>query len=106
MWRIKPIVKETPAQLKERLHNHFRYWELYFTWSLNNNIQYIDVRRTPTPVKIDGNGFTLKAFGELPCSWKKYFYDPEDCQVANEKIKQLIESNTIAFLQTERECKI
>src|ERR1700733_5403952 len=38
LWRIKAPAKETPEQLKERLRNHFKFWEVYFTWALNDGI--------------------------------------------------------------------
>jgi hypothetical protein len=81
------VNKESAAQIRMRLLNHCRFWEMYFTWALNNHIQYIDVRSTPTPVKIYGNGFGLKPFSELPDAWKMYFYDEEDCRAASEKIQ-------------------
>jgi hypothetical protein len=105
-WRIKAAGKETDLQLRKRLLNHFRFWELYFTWALNNNIDYIDVRSTPTPIKIYGNGFALKPFAQLPSSWKGYFYDEEDCRAANDKIKYLFDNNSIAWPHTERKYKM
>jgi hypothetical protein len=106
LWRIKPVAKETSIQLKDRLRNHFRFWELYFTWALNNGIQYIDVRSTPTPVKIYGNGFGLKPAEQLPAAWKNYFYDEKDCQAANEKIKNIFDNNGIAWPHTENKYKM
>jgi len=105
-WRIKADKKETARQLKERLLSHFRFWELYFTWALNNNIDYIDVRSTPTPIKIYGNGFSLKAYEQLPPEWKSFFYDEEDCRTANEKIKYLFDNNAIAWPHTENKYKM
>jgi hypothetical protein len=105
-WRIKAVAKESAFQLKNRLRNHFRFWELYFTWALNNSIKYIDVRSTPTPIKIYGNGFSLKPIDQLPAAWKAYFYDEEDCQAANEKIKYLFDNNAIAWPHTENKYKM
>ncbi len=105
-WRIKAREKETDAQIKSRLLNHFRFWELYFTWALNDNVQYIDVRSTPTPIKIYGNGFGLKPFEQLPSAWVNYFFDEEDCQKSNNKIKQLFDDNSIAWPHTENKYKM
>jgi len=105
-WRIKAASKESPAQLKARLVNHCRFWELYFTWALSNSIQYIDVRSTPTPIKIYGNGFSLKPFAALPGTWKNYFYDEEDCKTANDQIKQVFDNNGIAWPHTENKYKM
>jgi hypothetical protein len=104
-WRIKAAGKETDAQIRNRLLNHFKFWETYFTWALNDNVQYIDVRSTPTPIKIYGNGFGLKPFAQLPAIWKQYFYDDEDCSKANEKIKVMFDNNAIAWPHTENKYK-
>jgi hypothetical protein len=37
------------------LHNHCQFWETYFTWALKNELATIDVRSTPTAIKIYGN---------------------------------------------------
>jgi len=105
-WRVKAVEKESAAMLRKRLLNHFRFWEMYFTWALNNNIQYIDVRSTPTPIKIYGNGFGLKPFSQLPDAWKMYFYDEEDCRAANEKIQWVFSKNLLAWPQTENKFKM
>lgn len=105
-WRIKATAKETSIQIKNRLINHCRFWELYFNWALNNKIQYIDVRSTATPIKIYGNGFGLKPYGQLPGAWKNYFYDEEDCKTANDKIKYVFDNGSIAWPQTENKYKM
>ena len=105
-WRIKAAGKETDAQLKNRLLNHFKFWEIYFTWALNDKVQYIDVRSTPTPIKIYGNGFGLKPYDQLPREWVQYFYDEEDCRKANEKIKYLFDNNAVAWPHTENKYKM
>jgi len=105
-WRIQATEKERDDQIKRRLLNHLKFWELYFTWALNNNIQYIDVRSTPTPIKIYGNGFGLKPFEQLPVAWKKYFYDEADCRSANEKIKYIFDNNLVAWPHTENKYKM
>jgi hypothetical protein len=105
-WRIKAGAKETESQLKSRLINHCRFWELYFTWAFNNTIQYIDVRSTPTPIKIYGNGFGLVPFEELPAAWKTYFYDDADCATANTLLRKVFDSRKIAWPHTENKYKM
>ena len=105
-WRIKASSKETDTQLKKRITNHCRFWELYFTWAFNNTIQYIDVRSTPTPIKIYGNGFGLIPFEELPATWKNYFYDDADCAAANTLLKKVFDSKSIAWPHTENKYKM
>ena len=105
-WRIRPASAESYEQLRERLINHCRFWETYFTWALNNEIQYLDVRSTPTAIKIYGNGFGLKPYDELPEAWKQCFYSPEDCSQANSIIEQAFRRNNIGMPQTESKYKM
>ncbi|MDE3250595.1 MAG: hypothetical protein KGO82_18180 [Bacteroidota bacterium] len=96
-WRIRASAKETDQQLKERLANHFQFWERYFSWAMRHKIDYIDVRSTPTAVKIYGNGFTLKPLKELPNRWINCFFDQDDCIRANEIISKAFTSGQIAW---------
>ncbi len=106
LWRIPATKKETDGEIKERLLNHFTFWEVYFTWALNNELQTVDVRSTPTLIKIYGNGFTLKPFDQLPPGWTSLFYDQEDCKKANDEMKYFIDHNDIAWPHTENKYKM
>jgi hypothetical protein len=106
LWRIPATKKETDDEIRDRLLDHFIFWETYFTWALDNELQSVDVRSTPTLIKIYGNGFALKPFQELPRAWVSLFYDKEDCQKANDKIKYLFEHNDIAWPHTESKYKM
>jgi hypothetical protein len=105
-WRLPATHKETDAEIKQRLYNHCRFWEVYFTWALNKKIDYIDVRSTPTAIKIYGNGFGLKPFGELPPRWKSLFFDEEDCRKANDLIQDIFRNKTIAWANTDSKYKM
>jgi hypothetical protein len=105
-WRIRAARNETDQEIRRRLFNHCQFWEAYFTWALNSRIETIDVRSTPTAIKIYGNGFGLKPFEQLPASWKSYFYDSADCQKANDIIRRTFEKNTIAWAHTDNKYKM
>ena len=105
-WRIPAVKKESDQELKNRLKNHFRFHEAYFKWALDAKLSGIDVRSTPSLIKIYGNGFALKNFDELPASWRSYFYDEEDCQKANDMIKDIFEKGDIAWAQTDNKYKM
>ena len=100
-WRLHALHKESDAEIRRRLLNHCQFWEAYFAWALKNNLDNVDVRSTPTPIKIWGNGFTLKPFRELPLQWKLYFYDEDDCRKANEVLKDIFENRTISWAHTD-----
>jgi hypothetical protein len=105
-WRLPATHKETDAEIKQRLYNHCRFWDVYFTWALNKKIDYIDVRSTPTAIKIYGNGFGLKPFDELPPRWKSFFFDEEDCRKANDLIQDIFRNKTIAWANTDSKYKM
>jgi hypothetical protein len=105
-WRIPATKKENEQEIRSRLKNHFRFYELYFTWALNNHFQGIDVNSAPSPIKIYGNGFELKPLENLPSVWKSYFFDEDDCSKANEIIKDIFEHHGISWPTTENKFKM
>lgn len=105
-WRIRAAKKETDKEIRSRLLNHCRFWETYFTWALDNELSSIDVRSTPTLIKIYGNGFAIKPFDELPASWKAYFFDEEDCRKANEQLTAIFQQQNIAWPRTQNKYKM
>ncbi|HTM92381.1 MAG TPA: hypothetical protein VL095_08185, partial [Flavisolibacter sp.] len=42
LWRVKAGHKESDVELSSRLKNHFRWWEKYFSWGLNNKLKIMD----------------------------------------------------------------
>lgn len=85
-WRIKASHRESDAELNARLKNHFSFWEHYFAWGAKHDIDYLDVRSTPSLLKIYGNGFQLEYYENLFPEWKNNFYDTTDCRLAYENL--------------------
>jgi len=106
LWRIRPQQKETDQQIKERLYNHCKFWENYFTWALEKDLQRIDVRSTPTLIKIYSNGFSLKPYKDLPPTWWTYFYDSADCKKATDQMTYIFDNTNIAWGNTENKFKM
>jgi len=105
-WQITATKKENEQEIRSRLKNHFRFYELYFEWALNNHFQSIDVNSTPSLIKIYGNGFELKRLENLPSVWKNYFFDEDDCSKANEIIKDIFDRHEISWPTTENKFKM
>lgn len=105
-WRLRPSHKETDREIRERLHDHCVFWETYFRWALDKGLSQVDVRSTPTPIKIYHNGFSLKPVEDLPAEWVSYFYDMDDCRKANEMIRNIFEHRTIAWANTDNPYKM
>lgn len=106
LWRIPPKKKETDEQIKQRLHNHCKFWESYFTWAFEKDLQTIDVRSTPTPIKIYSNGFALKPYNDLPPTWWSYFYDSADCKKATDQMSYIFDHSNIAWGNTNNKFKM
>jgi hypothetical protein len=105
-WRIPAAQKEDSAALCLRLRNHCRFWEVYFTWALDTKQEIVDVRSTPTPIKIYGNGFALKPVKDEPARWRTYFFDEEDCAKANRILDDAIRNHDIALAHTDNKFKM
>ncbi|MDP4261756.1 MAG: hypothetical protein Q8941_04435 [Bacteroidota bacterium] len=105
-WRVPATKKESEKELKTRLRNHCKFYEIYFRWALETGLSSIDVRSTPSLLKMYGNGFALKKFEELPALWRSYFYDEEDCRNASAIIKNIFDHKDIAWANTDNRFKM
>jgi hypothetical protein len=106
LWRIPAVARENDDQIRMRLKNHCVFWVNCFTWALDNELTTIDVRSTPTPIKIYGNGFAIKRYNDLPETWKGYFYDSSDCKKANDMLENLVHTHNIAWAHTNNKYKM
>lgn len=105
-WRIPATHKESDPEIRQRLYNHCQFWETYFRWALDKELATVDVRSTPTPIKIYGNGFALKDSTDLPAEWASLFYDADDRGKASEMIRSIFQHKTIAWAQTDNKYKM
>jgi hypothetical protein len=105
-WRIPATRKESDDEIRKRLYNHCQFWVAYFAWALKRELTTVDVRSTPTLIKIYGNGFTLKPPEDLPAEWKSFFFDEEDCRKANEMMRDVFQHKTIAWANTDNKYKM
>ncbi len=104
-WRITPTAPETSEQLKDRLVNHFRFWEKYFEWAIANDLKSLGVRGKNSPLKIYGNGFALIPFDELSDEWKRNFYDEADCKKAWDKLNTMMDTKNVVWPKTDSKYK-
>lgn len=105
-WRIRAKHKESEEEIKNRLINHCQFWASYFTWANENQLAVVDVRSTPTLIKIYGNGFSLKPYNELPAAWRAYFFDQEDCRIANNLLYEVLQYHDISWAHTDNKYKM
>ncbi|HLY69118.1 MAG TPA: hypothetical protein VKR53_05280 [Puia sp.] len=105
-WRLPATHKESTKELSMRLANHCHFWEMYFTWALHDQIDYLDVRSTPTLLKVYGNGLVLKYFNDLPKQWIAYFFDEEDCRKANDMMQNIFVQHKIKMEKAANKYKM
>jgi polyphosphate kinase len=105
-WRIPATHKENIDHIRQRLRNHYQFWETYFQWGSDNNISAIDVTDIPSPMKVYGNGFGLKRYDSLSTPWRSYFFDEEDCRNADTLIKGIFRRNKIKWPDTDDQSKL
>jgi len=100
-WRIKAGHKESDAELRSRLKNHFHWWEKYFSWGLNNKMKVLDIRSTASVLNMYANGFELQYFDNQLPEWKNIFYDSANCWRAYEMVYYLLYKKDIDWPKTE-----
>lgn len=105
-WRIRPAAAESDIEIKKRLANHFHYFEIYFKWAMENGFTSVDVRSTPSVIKIYGNGFEVKPDDDLPVEWIACFYNKDDCYRASRIVEQLFRKNQISWARTDNKFKM
>ena len=98
---MKANHKESDRELTSRLKNHFRWWEKYFSWGLNNKIKVLDIRSTPSVLKLYANGFELNYYEYQFPEWRNIFYDTANCWRAYEMVYYLMYNKDISWLKTE-----
>jgi hypothetical protein len=101
VWRVKPNHKESDAELRSRLKNHFRWWEKYFSWAMNNKMEVVDIRSTASVLDLYGNGFELKYYDYQLPEWKNIFYDTANCWRAYEIVYYLMYKKNVDWPKTE-----
>jgi hypothetical protein len=104
-WRVKAAHKESDAELAARLKNHFRWWETYFSWGLNNKFKVLDIRSTASVLDMYGNGFELKYYDYQFPEWRNIFYDTANCWRAYEMVYYLMYKKNIHWPKTENRFK-
>ncbi|MBV4356326.1 hypothetical protein [Pinibacter aurantiacus] len=106
LWRIKPTHAESDKQISARLKNHLHFWEKYFEWALDTKKHSIDVRSTPSVIKIYGNGLSLKHYEDQPEAWKNCFYDSTDCVKAMVQMQNFLRKTDIAWPHSDNPFKM
>lgn len=101
LWRVKAAHKESDAELTTRLKNHFKWWEKYFSWALNNKMKVLDIRSTASVLDMYANGFQLNYYDRQFPEWKEIFYDTADCWRAYEMVYYLMYKKDIKWPKTE-----
>jgi hypothetical protein len=104
-WRLRALHKESDRELATRLQQHFRFWEKYMEWGYKEKLNELDVRNTPSLLKIYGNGFQLEYYENLLPEWKQVFYDTTDCRIAYEMLYYKMYEKAVKWSKDESKFK-
>jgi hypothetical protein len=96
-WRIRANHHESDKEITERLKNHFRFWEKYFSWANSRKIKILDVTGTPSLLEIFGNGYRMVYYSEQEPRWKHNFFDTTDSWKAYEKAYYVLATKRVKW---------
>ena len=74
-WRTAPTKKESDADLKKRLHGCVHFFNLYYQYCTDANLQLVSFAGIPTCFRWYAGGIYLKPKDKLPQSWYRCFYN-------------------------------
>jgi hypothetical protein len=94
-WRIKAERPESDGEIKERLRNHFRFFEKYLAWAQGRNIRVGNISSIASPLRVYSNGFELVPFERQSYQWKELFYDTANARTAYDKIYRIFREEKI-----------
>ena len=88
-WRLKPEQPESEAAISQRLRNHFRFFEVLFSWAHVTGQKTLNVNEQPGALRHYANGFELVHYSEQLPEWKACFYDTADVRKAYNQLYYL-----------------
>ena len=105
-WRLQPDAAESEMQITERLKNHFRFYETYFSWADKLDRTTINVNHVPSPLRLYGNGFELIHYSQQPEEWQRCFYDTADVRKAYNQLYYLFYREDIDWKEKDGRFKM
>ena len=89
-WRIKPINKETKAQINERVKQCVRFYALFYRDNIKREQTDISFRGLPKILKWYNGGIGVYERLEVDESWIDCFYNKEQAMEGYEIVRKLI----------------
>jgi hypothetical protein len=94
-WRRKAERPESDSEIRERVKNHFRFFEKYLAWAQGRNIRVGNISSIASPLQVYSNGFELVHFERQSYQWKELFYDTANARTAYNKIYRIFREEKI-----------
>jgi hypothetical protein len=82
LWRVKPLAKESPEKIHERLGNYFKHLAYILKAASERKQQAVSFEYSQGIVKIYDGGIGINPLNIVPESWAKTFYKDEDAFIA------------------------
>jgi len=74
-WRMAPNKKESDAALKKRLQGCVHFFNLYYQYCIDANLEVVSFAGIPSCFRWYAGGIYLKKQDKLPQSWYRCFYN-------------------------------
>jgi|GEM_PF-1667557 len=74
-WRVKPGQPESPAQIKQRVVGHLKFFKLLFDDGYRNQRDFVTYNWFVSPLLPASNGIALKYYDNIQPGWNDCFYD-------------------------------
>jgi hypothetical protein len=90
-WRIKPNVRQSKDEIKNKILSQLDYMTAYFTMVYTRGDQVFNVRHLQAPFAFYANGIGFRDEDALE-EWRNIFYDNQDAGIAYTMLKDAMKS--------------
>jgi hypothetical protein len=74
-WRIKPTSSETTEQVKKRTKGYLEFLQLYYQYTIDNDVQTLTSGWYPAPLQMNYNNGVRMAYNTEVKDWYACFYN-------------------------------
>jgi len=99
-WRVKPSQPETDRQIKNRVLDHLKFWQLLFHDANKFDRPFVSYNWFSSPLVVASNGVVMKLYADVKKEWDENFYDSVQAQKGYELMRKCF-SKKIKYMDTD-----
>lgn len=92
-WQIKPIHKETDAEIQKRLKAYLHFFELFYKDKIAREAPTVSFYGFPAIINWHASGMSLKMRSDLSDRWKNCFYNNEQANRAYTLLQNVLKKD-------------